>query len=238
MAIDPICGMTVDPARAAGTSERDGVAYYFCSLGCKKRFDEGVSEPPLPVEMGAEYICPMHPEVRQIGPGTCPKCGMGLEPVEAGVANPELTDMSRRFAISLLFTVPLLAFMFWPVSHWVEMALATPVVFWCGWPLFVRAWDSLKHRSLNMFTLIALGAGTAYVSSFFGKDYFEPAAVIVTLVLLGQVLELRARAKTGSAIQALMGLAPATARLVADDGEHDVALASVKPGNRIPGSSR
>ncbi len=235
-AIDPICGMTVDHAKAAGTSERDGITYYFCGLSCKKKFDAGISESPpvqVPIDMGAEYICPMHPEVRQIGPGTCPKCGMGLEPVDAGVANPELADMTRRFAVSLIFTVPLLAFMFWPVSKWVEMAFATPVVFWCGWPLFVRAWESLAHRSLNMFTLIGLGVGTAYISSFFGQVYFEPAAVIVTLVLLGQVLELRARAKTGSAIQALMGLAPTTARLVRDDGEHDVALASVKLGDRI-----
>jgi P-type Cu+ transporter len=239
--------MTVDPATAAGSSERDGETHYFCGLGCKKKFDENV--PPPPEDKDAEYTCPMHPEVRQIGPGSCPKCGMALEPVTLTLedaANPELADMSRRFRISLFFTIPLLVFMFlpeWPARRWMECALATPVVLWCGWPIFERAWASVVNRSPNMFTLIGLGAGVAYVFSVvsWGDLYFEPAAVIVTLVLLGQVLELRARAKTGSAIKALLGLAPSTARVIADDGsEHDMPIAMVSVGDRIrvrPGES-
>jgi P-type Cu+ transporter len=239
--------MTVDPADAAGSSERDGKTYYFCGKGCKKKFDENA--PPPPEDKGAEYTCPMHPEVRQIGPGSCPKCGMALEPATVTLddePNLELADMSRRFRISLFFTIPLLVFMFlpeWPARRWMECALATPVVLWCGWPIFERAWASVVNRSPNMFTLIGLGAGTAYVFSVVSRRdlYFEPAAVIVTLVLLGQVLELRARAKTGSAIKALLGLAPSTARVIADDGsEHDMPIAMVSVGDRIrvrPGES-
>jgi Cu+-exporting ATPase len=237
MAIDPICGMTVDPDKAAGSSVRDGQTFYFCSLGCKRKFDAGM---PPPIEKpGAEYTCPMHPEVRQIGPGSCPKCGMALEPSVVTLedeANPELADMSRRFWVSLFFTVPLLAFMFLPQNRWIECALATPVVLYCGWPIFQRGWASIIHVSPNMFTLIALGTAVSYLYSTFGNGpiYFETSAVIVTLVLLGQMLELQARAKTGSAIKALLGLAPATARVIAEDGsEHDMPLAMVSVGDSI-----
>jgi Cu+-exporting ATPase len=238
--IDPICGMKVDPAKAAGTSERDGKTYYFCGLGCKKKFDAGPAAPKPAVTPGAEYTCPMHPEIRQKGPGACPKCGMALEPVTVSLedeANPELDDMLRRFRLSLFFTVPLLGLMFAPefaARRWVELALASPVVLYCGWPIFERGWASLAHRSLNMFTLIAIGTATAYLSSFRGTIYFEPAATIVTLVLLGQVLELKARAQTGSALRALLGLAPKTARVVQDDGtEHDMALELIAVGDRL-----
>jgi P-type Cu+ transporter len=237
--IDPICGMKVDPAKAAGQSQRDGKTYYFCGLGCKKKFDAGpAARKPAPLK--AEYTCPMDPEIRQIGPGVCPKCGMALEPVTISLTdadNPELVEMQRRFRISLLFTVPLLAMMFTPEfagRRWVEMALATPVVLYCGSPIFQRGWASLVNRSLNMFTLIAIGTGTAYVSSFWGEIYFEPAATIVTLVLLGQVLELKARAQTGSALKALLGLAPTTARVIHDDGsEHDTPLEMIYKGDRL-----
>jgi P-type Cu+ transporter len=237
--IDPICGMKVDPAKAAGRSERNGKTYHFCGLGCKKKFDTGpVAARPAP--MDAEYTCPMHPEIRQMGPGVCPKCGMALEPVTISLtdtANPELEEMQRRFRISLFFTVPLLVMMFTPEfagRRWVEMALATPVVLYCGWPIFQRGWASLVNRSLNMFTLIAIGTGTAYVSSLRGTIYFEPAATIITLVLLGQVLELKAHAQTGSALRALLGLAPTTARMVRDDGsEHDTPLEMIYKGDRL-----
>jgi len=231
--------MTVDPAKAAGSSDRDGKTYYFCGLGCKRKFDAGPAE-AKPTPANAEYTCPMHPEVRQIGPGACPKCGMALEPVTVSLtdeANPELDDMMRRFRLSLFFTLPLIALMFAPefaARRWVELALATPVILYCGWPIFERGWASLVNRSLNMFTLIAIGAGTAYVSSFWGAVYFEPAATIVTLVLLGQVLELKARAKTGSALKALLGLAPATARVIHGDGtEHDTPLEMIHKGDRL-----
>ena len=212
---------------------------------------------------GAVYTCPMHPEVRQIGPGVCPKCGMALEPVEVTAdetPNPELEDMSRRFRVSAALAVPLLAIamagmwrpLHWSGMHWVEFALATPVVLWGGWPFFVRGWQSIVNRSPNMFTLIAIGTGTAYLysviatlaprifpESFRGPDgelgvYFEAAAVITALVLLGQVLELRARSRTSSAIRALLRLAPPVARRVAEDGsERDVPLAEVHPGDRL-----
>src|ERR1051326_4572973 len=192
----------------------------------------------------------MHPEVRQIGPGVCPKCGMALEPAEFSFEsveeqpNPEYADMKRRFLIALILTVPVLVLgMLVMPTGWivvVELALATPVVLWAGWPFFERAWASVAQRSPNMFTLIALGTGTAYVYSVaaaaLGRHdlYFEPAAVITTLVLLGQVLELRARSQTSSAIRALLGLAPKTARRVRDDGsEEDVPLDQVQPGDRL-----
>jgi Cu+-exporting ATPase len=231
--------MTVDPAKAAGSSERNGKTYYFCGLGCKKKFDAGPVAAKA-VAADAEYTCPMHPEIRQIGPGACPKCGMGLEPVTASLEdlpNPELTDMLRRFRVSLFFTVPLIALMFAPdfaTRRWVELALASPVMLYCGWPIFQRGWASVMNRSLNMFTLIAIGAGTAYVSSVWGKIYFEPAATIVTLVLLGQVLELQARARTGDALKALLGLTPKTARTIHDDGsEHDTPLEMIFKGDRL-----
>ena len=216
-----------------------------------------------------EYVCPMDPEVVQDKPGACPKCGMALEPRTVTAEeeeNPELTEMKRRFWISLILTVPVLFLAMsdyipgQPIQHamsgrlmaWIEFVLATPVVLWGGWPFFVRGWRSLVNRSLNMFTLISVGTGTAYLysvvatlfpgifpTSFRGEGgqvavYFEAAAVITTLVLLGQVLELRARSQTSSAIKALLGLAPKTARLLCDDGtEEDIPLEAVQPGNML-----
>jgi Cu+-exporting ATPase len=284
-AIDPVCGMTVDPASAGGGSaEHAGQTYYFCCDGCRAAFlaDPGkylqprasaepkAARPPAPAPpSGAEYVCPMHPEVVKIGPGSCPICGMALEPrtVTAEVeVNPELAVMSRRFWVSLVLTLPLFVLAMTemlpgrplhsalgaPFAGYLELALATPVVLWGGWPFFERAWASLVHRSPNMFTLIALGTGAAYGFSvvarlfpallphaFRGHEgaapvYFEAAAVITVLVLLGQVLELRARSSTAGAIRALLGLAPKSARRLADDGsEEDVPLESVKPGERL-----
>ncbi len=211
-----------------------------------------------PEVTGVEYTCPMHPEVRQIGPGSCPKCGMALEPVSftrdsADEVNPEYKDMLRRFWLSVAPSAVLLSLMFagfhWP---WLEVALSSPVVLWAGWPIFERAWASIVHRSLNMFTLIGAGAGTAYLYSLIATVapgifpdslrhhsgelalYFEPAAVIVCLVLLGQVLELRARSQTSSAIKALLKLAPETARRIQADGtEEDLPLDQVHPGNLL-----
>ena len=211
----------------------------------------------------AIYTCPMHPEVRQAGPGSCPKCGMALEPevaTEDDGPNHELIDMTRRFWIAAVVSLPVLILGMMEVQRWPQFVLATPVVLWAGWPLFVKAWSSIIHRSLNMFTLIGMGVGTAYVYSsiamlapslfphgFGGHDglppvYFEAASVITALVLLGQVLELRARSQTSSAIKALLGLAPKTARLVKPDGETDVPLADVqvkdqlrvRPGEKVP----
>ncbi len=256
--IDPVCHMKVDPGRAAGTSEYEGHTYYFCSPGCVAKFEAGPARylDPEPSPTAATqpanipYTCPMHPEVRQIGPGSCPKCGMALEPAEFSFEaseerpNPEYADMKRRFLFAVVLTAPLLAIsMAMPNLNWttwVQFALATPVVFWAGRPFFERAWASLIHRSPNMFTLIALGVGAAYIDSLvagaFGSAdlYFEPAAVITTLVLLGQVLELRARAQTGSAIRALLGLAPKTARRLRRDGsEEDVPLSAIRVGDRV-----
>ena len=259
---DPVCGMTVDPQRAAGTVVHQGQTYYFCSAGCAAKFQSGPEKyldprPIPPVAAGVEYTCPMHPEVRQIGPGSCPKCGMALEPVSFTRAsveevNPEYTDMLRRFWLSVPAAAVLLAIMFvgahWP---WLELALASPVVLWAGWPIFERAWASIANRSLNMFTLIGAGAGAAYLYSLIATVapgifpeslrhggelalYFEPAAVIVCLVLLGQVLELRARSQTSSAIKALLKLAPETARrLGADGSEEEVPLDQVHPGDLL-----
>ena len=275
---DPICGMTVDPQEAAGKFEYGGRTYYFCSTHCLEKFradpekylsgraaeEEEEEAPP-----GAIYTCPMHPEVRQRGPGVCPKCGMALEPeapAEEEAPNPELADMTRRFRVSLVLTIPVaflgmsdmilggaLQHYLSPAAlNWIQLALATPVVLWGGWPFFVRAWASLVNLSLNMFTLIAFGTGVAYAysvvataapgifpASFTGPHggpavYFEAAAVIATLVLLGQVLELRARARTSGAIRALLDLAPKTARRLAADGaEADVPLSGVQPGDRL-----
>jgi P-type Cu+ transporter len=270
-ALDPVCGMRVDPEHAAGTSTYQGQSYYFCSAGCRAKFEAdpekylhpGAQLEPMPA---VEYTCPMHPEVRQMGPGSCPKCGMGLEPATFSAAtldevNPEYTAMLRRFWLSFPLAAALLALMYLGApSRWLELALATPAVLWGGWPIFERGWASIKTRSLNMFTLIALGAGTAYAYSvvatlapgifpaaFRDHDmvavYFEPAAVIIALVLLGQVLELRARGQTSSAIKSLLGLAPKTARRIQTDGtEADVPIEQVhvrdrlrvRPGERIP----
>ena len=228
-----------------------------------------------PADSEAEYTCPMHPEIRQNGPGSCPICGMALEPVTVTLdqgPNEELQDMTRRFWWSLALTAPIFAFMvaeFLPGHllhrlpagwlNWIELALATPVVLWGGWPFFQRGWASVISMHLNMFTLIALGVGAAYgysvvatlapglfPDSFRMGDqvavYFEPAAVIVVLVLLGQVLELRARSQTSNAIRKLLGLAPKTARRISDNGEDDVPVEHVhigdrlrvRPGERVP----
>ncbi|MCU1262786.1 MAG: actP [Bryobacterales bacterium] len=251
---DPVCGMTVDPAHAAGQSTFRGTTYYFCGISCLKKFEADPAKflAPAPAvapqSADVEYTCPMHPEVRQRGPGSCPKCGMALEPETVTAedeTNPELIDMTRRFWFAAAFSAPLLL-----VSNvWIALALATPVVIWAGWPIFARAWASVLHRSPNMFTLIGLGAGAAYLYSVIAaiegerELYFEPAAVIVTLVLLGQVLELRARGQTTSALKSLLKLVPKNARVVRDDGtEEDVSLDQlaigvrlrVRPGESIP----
>jgi Cu+-exporting ATPase len=289
---DPVCGMSVDPQAARGKEEYWGRTYYFCSPGCAEKFRtdplrylawDGAPaglhvEPHLPSGPAALYTCPMHPEIRQERPGSCPICGMALEPETIGLAetaNPELIDMERRFRVSFLLTVPVfllaMADMFTEESlHRIlsetvviglQFLFAAPVVLWCGWPFFKRAWESIVHRRLNMFTLIALGTGTAYLHSALATlfpellpqslrghhgepvVYFEAATVITTLVLLGQVLEHRARQRTGSAIRALLRLAPKTARLLCPDGsEQDVPLESirvgdmlrVRPGEKIP----
>jgi Cu+-exporting ATPase len=254
---DPVCGMTVDPARAAGHSNYRGTAYYFCGPSCLKKFEADPAKylappaPPAPEAASAIYTCPMHPEVRQRGPGSCPKCGMALEPETVSAedeANPELLDMSRRFWMAAVFSAPLLLGMFaMHFNAWVDFALATPVVLWAGSPIFVRAWASVTHRSPNMFTLIGMGAGAAYAYSVGAllvnrtDLYFEPAAAIVTLVLLGQVLELRARSQTSSALKSLLNLAPKSARVIHADGtEEDVPLGQVAAGFKLrvrPGES-
>jgi Cu+-exporting ATPase len=270
---DPVCGMSVDPAAAKNKAEHGERMYYFCSAGCRdkfiaepERFLPGKASAPMAkAPTGAIYTCPMHPEIRQVGPGSCPICGMALEPeapsAEAG-PNAELQDMTRRFWIGLVLAAPVVAldmgghlFAMRGLGHeaasWVQMALATPVVLWAGWPFFERAFASVRNRNLNMFTLIAMGSGAAWIASVVATlapalfpaaflsggaapVYFEAAAVIVVLVLLGQVLELRAREQTGGAIRALLDLAPKTARRLAEDGsERDVELAKVAVGDRL-----
>jgi P-type Cu+ transporter len=341
-AIDPICGMTVDPLQAAGSFAYKGETYYFCSKGCRDKFAQdpeaflnqvphpiGIQPRPKPIAISharekeesghgkppSEYTCPMHPEVRETKPGSCPKCGMGLEPATVTVPsqkieytcpmhpeivrdapgtcpicgmaleprtvsleeekNPELVDMTRRFWVSVVLSLPLFLIAMsemWPGNPiasmlpmrtiiWIQLALATPVVAWGGWPFFVRFWQSIVNRSLNMFTLIGLGVAVAYVYSLIAtllpqifpasfRDhmgnvpvYYEAAAVITTLVLLGQVLELKARSATSNAIRSLLSLAPRTARRVGEDGsEHDVPLDQivkgdhlrVRPGEKVP----
>ncbi len=266
---DPVCGMLVDPARAAGSHVHDGTTYSFCNPRCLDRFRaepakylEGateVCEPPA-TPTAAEWICPMDPEVRQDHPGACPKCGMALEPrviTEQEPENHELVDMTRRFGVSVALTVPLLVLAMSEllpgrVRGWIELGLASPVVLWAARPFFERMWTSVKNRSPNMFTLIGLGVGVAYLFSvvatlapalfppdFRARDgsvgvYFEAAAAIIALVLLGQVMELRARARTGAAIRALLGLAPKTARRLRGDGaEEDVPLDAIRVGDRL-----
>jgi P-type Cu+ transporter len=268
-AVDPVCGMTVDPATAKFSAQHEGRAYYFCCGGCLAKFQAdpgkylGGPEGPQPrahsqprtAPAGVEYTCPMHPEVRQIGPGSCPLCGMALEPVTP-TAEPqedhELADMTRRFWVGVALSLPTLGLAMTEQRPGIQMALATPVVLWGGWPFFVRGWQSLVHRSLNMFTLIALGVGVAWIYSVVATlapglfppsfrmeggavaVYFEAAAVITTLVLLGQVMELRARSQTGAAIRALLGLAPKTARRIGASGhDEDVPLEHVHPGDRL-----
>jgi Cu+-exporting ATPase len=287
---DPVCGMMVDPDKAAGKVEHDGKTYYFCSARCAERFRNepekflaapgtaGMEHKPAPVAARAvaknvRYTCPMHPEIVQIGPGTCPKCGMALEPMDIVAeeqAEPEYESMRKRFWVSVVFSLALLVLsMFGEMlglrlqpgtKNAIELLLATPVVLWCGWPFFQRFWASLVNRSPNMFTLIGLGTGAAYLYSvaatllpqFFPASfrdwhggvavYFEAAAVIITLVLLGQVLELRARQRTSGAIRELLHLAPQMAHLVSGVTERDVPLEQVKrgdalrvrPGERVP----
>lgn len=289
---DPVCGMKIDPETAQHRYELDGSSYYFCSARCLEKFkadpdhylnppatDPAVTNPAMgalpQAAEGTIWTCPMHPEIRRNGPGSCPICGMALEPLEPTLEegpNPELIDMTRRFWVSTVFTLPLALlvvavelFGWEPVPMrtltWVQLVLATPVVLWGGWPFFERFWASLKSRHLNMFTLIGLGVGVAYGYSVVATVapeifppslktmgglvpvYFEAAAVITTLVLLGQVLELRARSATGKAIRALLGLAPKTARRVNPDGtEEDIPLEHVhvgdllriRPGEKVP----
>ncbi len=314
---DPVCGMNVDPAKPAATVAHEGESYYFCSNRCGEKFkadpkkylpaaaadalaDKPATKSTTPT--GSAYVCPMDPEIRQDHPGACPKCGMALEPELplaatktqwtcpmhpeivrdapgscpiCGMAlepktvtaeqeeNPELRDMTRRFWISVVLVVPLVGLAMLhmgPLMHtlsprlatWIEFALATPIVLWCGWPFFVRGWASLKFRSPNMFTLIAMGVGVAYVFSAIAtvapqlfpasmrrmggqpEVYFEAAGAIIALVLLGQVLELRARSRTSSAIRALLDLSPKLARIMRDDGsEFDVPLDQVEVGDKL-----
>ncbi len=294
MAKDPVCGMTVNPQKAAARAEHDGKTYFFCSTRCGERFraepgrflaapgtagmEHGHASgtpaaPAAPAQMSssasakARYTCPMDPEIVQFGPGICPKCGMALEPMDVFAgdegSDPELASMTRRFWVSGALSLPVLFLgMFGEAAaaagisatarEFLEMALATPVVLWGGWPFFVRAWRSLVNRSPNMFTLIAMGTGAAYLdslaatlfpqlfpASFRGMHgevpvYYEAAAVITTLVLLGQVLELRARQKTSGAIRALLDLAPKrTHRLAGNGAETDISLDLVHPGDRL-----
>ena len=282
--IDPVCNMTIEDKDAVATSTTyKGTTYYFCSKHCKGDFDKnpeafvGEKTPSTKTvsEKGVIHTCPMHPEVQRVGHGSCPRCGMALEPktVSGEEQNSELIDMTRRFWAGVILTIPLVLIVMRGIipgislesliSHevikWMELILATPVVLWAGWPFFVRGWQSLMTRNLNMFTLIGIGVGVAYIYSLvaalfpgifpvsFRKDgemglYFEAAAVIVTLVLLGQVLELKARSKTGAAIKMLLGLAPKTARRIKDGTEEDVPIEHVKiddiirvrPGEKMP----
>lgn len=276
---DPVCGMDIDPATAAGSMDYQGTTYYFCSQRCLDRFRADPAQfvkvqpsKPAPAtphqSTNIEYTCPMHPQVVRAGPGSCPICGMALEPRTTTLddgPNLELVDMRRRFWVGVALTVPLLMVAMLGVGDrlsdsfnqpmlgaWLQVALATPVIVWGGWPFFARAVSSVKNRSLNMFTLIGLGVAVSYIYSLAAviipgifpaslqsasgavDMYFEVAAVIVTLVLLGQVLELQARGQTGAAIRALLGLAPKTARKVDTDGtELDIPLEQVKVGDRL-----
>ncbi len=272
---DPVCGMMVDPHATAHRAEHDGHPYYFCSAGCRTKFIADPAKYLTPAELqshepvaeGTIYTCPMHPQIRQVGPGACPICGMALEPAVFSAdtpPNPELADFTRRFWVGLALAVPVFVlemgghllgldrFIAPQVSNWIQLLLATPVVLWAGWPFFEHAWASIVNRSLNMFTLVAMGTGVAWAFSvvatvapqifppaFRRMDgavavYFEAAAIIVVLVLLGQLLELRAREATGGAIRALLDLAPKTARRLKPDGsDEEVALELVTVGNSL-----
>ncbi|WP_136617436.1 MULTISPECIES: heavy metal translocating P-type ATPase [Mesorhizobium] len=274
-ATDPVCGMSVDRATARHFARHEGQGFYFCSAACQAKFEAepqkylGDRPAPKPMPKGTQYTCPMHPEIIRDKPGSCPKCGMALEPMGVPTGdegpNPELVDFTRRLWVSAVLSVPLLIIAMAPMigltfeglvedrtKVWIELVLASPVVLWAAFPFFHRGWESLVNGSPNMWTLISLGVGAAYLYSvvatlfpdifphqFRGHGgavpvYFEAAAVIVALVFLGQVLELRAREKTGSAIRALLDLAPKTARLMAADGsESDVPLDAVKAGDRL-----
>src|SRR5690554_3445533 len=277
---DPVCGMDVNPKATAHQSKADGRKWFFCAARCKAKFDaapqtyihahdnpSAVKKPCKNVADDAIYTCPMHPEVEQTGPGACPFWGMALEPLEITAdtgPSAELQDMTRRFWVGFVFALPVFIMEMgghvlhlerWlapQTGNWIQLLLATPVVLWAGWPFFVRGWQSLQQRSLNMFTLIAIGTGVAWLYSVIASAapgvfpdafkqadgsvavYFEASAVIVVLVLLGQVLELRAREKTSGAIRALLDLAPATARRLNDDGsETEVPLEQVSVGDRL-----
>jgi Cu+-exporting ATPase len=281
--LDPVCGMSISPDDAVGHVEHAGATYYFCSQSCldqfkadPQRFLDGARQDAAPAPAGVDYTCPMHPEIVRDGPGSCPICGMALEPRTVSLEdapNPELVDMTRRFRLSAILGLPVFILAMTDmvlgpgvggrvdlrVTNWVGLMLATPVVLWGGWPFFVRAWASFVNRSPNMFTLIALGVGAAYVYSVAAtvvpgwfpegfhmhgvvEPYFDTAVVITALVLLGQVLELRARSRTSSAIKQLLGLAPRTARRVVGGREEDVPISSVqvgdvlrvRPGEKIP----
>lgn len=274
---DPVCGMQVTPQSKGGAYAYQGDIYYFCSSGCREKFQklpekytsEMATPHPPPGGEGKTYTCPMHPEVRQKGPGDCPICGMALEPLRVTAEeekNPELQTMTRRFWISLALTLPVFLLAMsemipgQPVQHripgkilsLIQLLLSTPVVLWGGWPFFVRGWQSIVNRTPNMFTLIGMGTGVAYLYSLvatlfpeifpdsFRNEagevavYFEAAAVIVTLILLGQVLELNARSQAGAAMKALLGLAPKTARRIEKNGtERDVPLDHIHPGDKL-----
>jgi Cu+-exporting ATPase len=292
---DPVCGMKVDPAKTPHRHGHEGHDYFFCSAGCRGKFiadpakyldvgkhsdtakhlDKGRTKAEPAAPPGTIYTCPMHPQIRQIGPGSCPICGMALEPAHItaeAAPNEELIDMTHRFWIGAALAVPLVVLEMsshFPglnlhhivppqVSVWIQFVLATPVVLWAGWPFFVRAWASVRNRSLNMFSLIGLGVGASYfysLAALFAPGlfpaslhmdgvvpvYFEAAAVITVLVLLGQVLELRAREQTGGAIRALLNLAPKAARRLRDDGsDEEIPLEQVHIGDRLrvrPGDS-
>ena len=272
MHTDPVCGMAVDPATTTHHARHDGSDYPFCSDGCRRKFiadpqryltpDADAAEP---VPAGTLYTCPMHPEIEQEGPGTCPLCGMALEPAMPSLEegeNPELTDFRRRFwwslplsvatmALAMLAMTPVLRGLSPDLRVWIELALATPVVLWAGWPFLQRWAQSIRHRSPNMWTLIGTGVLAAYGYSVVATIapglfppsfqqhghvgvYFEAAAMIISLTLLGQLMELRARAKTSAAIKALLGLAPKTARVLREDGrEEDIEITALQPGDRV-----
>ena len=270
MATDPVCGMSVDPAKTAHIATHDGQHDYFCSAGCLAKFNadptryaNGAPKSTESVLEGAIWTCPMHPEIQQPGPGSCPICGMALEPMTPTLTDgpsTEFADMKRRFIIGLALTLPVIALEMGghllgltqligqQTSNWLQMLLATPVVLWAGWPFFKRGWASLLSRNLNMFTLIAMGTGVAWIYSMVATlvpgifpmafrsghgavpTYFEAAAVITVLVLLGQLLELRARETTSGAIRALLDLSPKLARRVRADGsDEEVSLNLIAP---------
>jgi Cu+-exporting ATPase len=274
-AIDPVCGMKVKIEGAKNKTEHDGLLYYFCSPRCLAKFTaepDRYLKPATPAPAapaGTVYTCPMHPQIRQVGPGSCPICGMALEPAEVSRdqgPNEELVDMTRRFWVGLGLALPVFVLEMGShipglglhdlvppgISIWIQFALSTPVVLWAGWPFFQRGWASVVNRHLNMFSLIALGTGAAYIYSLFATFapglfpagfhgmggtvpvYYEAAAVIVVLVLLGQVLELRAREQTGGAIRALLNLAPKTARRLKENGEdEEISLDLVAVGDKL-----
>src|SRR6266850_1061364 len=268
MALDPVCGMTVDPAKAAGHFEHKGTTYHFCSQRCLHAFSadpEKYLSPKgghaQPAKEGVKYTCPMHPEIVQIGPGSCPKCGMALVPMEGGVEDDsELRDLTRRLWVSAALSAPLLFIAMAPMlgfaaqfkySRYAELLLATPVVWWGGWPFFRKFWLSLKNRSPNMYTLIGLGVGLAYVYSVVAVatpglfppelrvhggevgTYFEAAAIIVTLVSVGEVMQLRAMGQTSHAIRQLLALAPAMALRIENGVEKEIPLSEVRVGDRL-----